>query len=109
MLHRIIREEAPRLKPTMDFGFLGYGRFHYKYASGREGEWTKIGVANNKRYISLYCCAADARGYVAERYRKTLPKASIGKSCVRVKRLDDLDERALRALIRDTAKMSFSA
>lgn len=46
-LHRIIREEAPRLKPTMEFGMLGYGRFRYRYASGREGDWMKIGVANN--------------------------------------------------------------
>lgn len=106
-LHRIIREEAPHLKPTMEFGILGYGRFHYEYASGREGDWMRIGVANNKRYISLYCCAADDRGYVAERYRKKLPKASIGKSCVRFKRLADLDERALRALIRETAKGKF--
>jgi len=46
---------------------------------------------------------ADARGYVAERYRKRLPGASIGKSCVRFKRLDDLDEGILRELIRETA------
>jgi hypothetical protein len=102
-LHRLIRREAPDLKPTMEFGMLGYGRFHYRYASGREGTWMKIGVANNKQYISLYCCAADARGYVAERFRKRLPKASIGKSCVRFKRLDDLDEGVLRELIRKTA------
>lgn len=107
-LHRIIREEAPQLEPTMEFGMLGYGRFHYRYASGREGDWMKIGLANNKQYISLYCCAADHRGYVAERYRKRLPKASIGKSCVRFKRLADLDEKALRALIRETAKMEFA-
>lgn len=106
-LHRMIRREAPDLKPTMEFGMLGYGRFHYRYASGREGTWMKIGVANNKQYISLYCCAADARGYLAERYRKRLPKASIGKSCVRFKRLDDLDESVLRELIRKTAAASW--
>lgn len=106
-LHRIIRQEAPQLKPTMEFGMLGYGRFRYRYATGREGDWMKIGLANNKQYISLYCCAADARGYVAERYRKKLPKANIGKSCVRFKRLSDLDEKALRALIRETAKTRF--
>ncbi len=106
-LHDLVREVAPELEPTMDFGMLGYGKFHYKYATGREGDWMKIGIANNKRYISLYCCSADERGYVAERYKKRLPKASIGKSCVRFKRLSDLDERALRELIRESADTSF--
>jgi hypothetical protein len=105
-LHDLIREVAPELKPTMEFGFLGYGTYHYKYASGREGDWMRIGVANNKQYISLYCCAGDEKGYVAERYRKKLPKANIGKSCVRFKRLSDLDEKALRQLIKDTASAS---
>lgn len=103
-LHDLIRETAPELEPTMEFGFLGYGRYHYKYASGREGEWMRIGVANNKQYISMYFCAGDEHGYVAERYRKKLPKANIGKSCVRFKRLSDLDEEVLRELIRATAR-----
>ena len=103
-LHRLIRKLAPQLKPTMEFGMLGYGTVHYKYASGREGSWMKIGIANNKQYISLYCCAADSKGYVAERYRKRLPRANIGKSCVRFKRLDDLDPDVLEELILETAK-----
>jgi len=102
-LHDLVREVAPELEPTMDFGMLGYGKFHYKYASGREGDWMKIGIANNKQYISFYCCSADADGYVAERYRERLPKADIGKSCVRFKRLSDLDENTLRELIREAA------
>ena len=102
-LHDLVRQVAPELEPTMEFKMLGYGPFHYKYASGRAGKWMKIGIANNKRYISLYCCAADEDGYVAERYRERLPKADIGKSCVRFKRLSDLDEDALRDLISESA------
>jgi hypothetical protein len=102
-LHDLIRKLVPDLQPTMEFGMLGYGKVHYKYASGREGEWMRIGVANNKRYISLYCCSADAEGYVAERYRERLPKANIGKSCVRFKRLSDLDLESLKELIREAA------
>ena len=102
-LHELVREVAPELEPTMDFKMLGYGKMKYKYASGREGEWMKIGIANNKQYISVYCCAADDEGYVAERYKERLPKASIGKSCVRFKRVSDLDEDALRELIRESA------
>src|SRR5688572_25234164 len=74
-LHGIIRKTVPKLEPHVCAGMLAYGPFHYKYASGREGDWFRIGVASNKSYISLYACAADERGYVAERYRKRLPKA----------------------------------
>lgn len=106
-LHDLIREEAPELEPTMEFQMLGYGSHHYRYASGREGRWFRVGVASNARYISLYCCAATADGYVAEQFKARLPKASIGKACVRFKRLADLDEPALRELIRATAAGSW--
>jgi hypothetical protein len=103
-LDGLIRRHAPELEPVIMGGLLGYGPFRYRYASGREGEACKLSVASNASYISLYCFAADARGYVAERYVDQLPKASIGTSCVRFKKLADLDERALVALIQETAR-----
>jgi hypothetical protein len=106
-LHQLIVENAPRLAPVIHSGMLGYGLFHYRYASGREGDATKLAVASNKGAISLYCLAADAKGYVAERYAARLPKASIGKSCVRLKRLSDVDEGALIELIRETANTPY--
>ena len=105
-LHDLVREVAPELEPTMQFGVLGYGAYHYRYASGREGDWMRIGIAANKQYISLYCCVADDEGYVAERFRERLPKANMGKSCVRFKRLSDLDEEVLRDLIQASAAAS---
>ena len=104
---KLIRQTVPELKPFVIAGMLGYGPFHYKYESGREGDWCKIGLASNKAYISLYACAVDKRGYVAERYKKKLPKASIGKSCVRFRKLDDLDLEALKALLKETAETPF--
>lgn len=106
-LDELIRKTVPKLEPHVVAGMLAYGPFHYRYPSGREGDWFRIGVASNKQYISLYACAADDRGYVAERYRKRLPKADIGKSCVRFKKVDDLDLVALRALLKETAKTGF--
>ena len=69
----------------------------------------KLSIASNASYISLYCFAADAEGYVAERYVDRLPKASIGKACVQFKKLADLDEKAVVALIKETAKMGLVA
>jgi hypothetical protein len=108
-LDALIREHAPELEPVIMGGMLGYGPFHYRYASGREGEACKLTVASNAAYISLYCYAADSEGYVAERYVDQLPKASIGKACVRFKKLADLDEKALVALIKDTASVGLVA
>ena len=108
-LDALIRKHAPKLKRVIMGGMLGYGPFHYRYASGREGDACKLSIASNASYISLYCSAADAQGYVAERYVDRLPKASIGKTCVRFKRLADLDENALVALIKETAKTGLGA
>jgi hypothetical protein len=108
-LDALIRKHVPELEPVIMNGMLGYGPFHYRYASGREGDACKLAIANNASYISLYCSAADAKGYVAERYAERLPKASIGKTCVRFKKLADLDEKALVALIKETAKLGLGA
>ena len=104
-LHDLIRETAPQLEPHIQSGMLAYGTYRYKYASGREGDWFPIGLASNKRYISLYVTAADpGRGYLAESYRERLPRADIGKSCVRIKRLEDVDLNTLTELIRAGAE-----
>jgi hypothetical protein len=103
-LDALIRKLAPRLEPFIYIGMLGYGRWHYRYASGREGDACHIGLASNKNYISLYICASDENGYLAERYKSALPKANIGRSCVRFKKLADLDLKALKSLIRDGAR-----
>lgn len=107
-LDKLVRKFAPKLKPFIHSGMLAFGPYHFKYPSGREGDWFRIGIASNANYISLYACAADHRGYVAERYKAKLPKAKIGKSCVRFKKVEDLDLKALEALIKETAKVGFS-
>ena len=100
-LHELIRQTEPDLEPHIASGTIGYGSYHYRYATGREGDTYVIGLASNKRYISLYVNAADEKGYVAERYRDKLPKADIGKSCVRLRRLDDVDDGVLVELIHE--------
>jgi hypothetical protein len=101
-LHDLIRRTVPQLEPTMEFGLPGYGKFHYRYASGREGDWVLIALASNKRYISLYVTATGPEGgYLAETYKDRLPRASIGRSCIRFKRLSDVDQELLAELLRE--------
>jgi uncharacterized protein DUF1801 len=96
-LDELIRKTAPKLSPFIHSGMLAYGPYHYKYESGREGDGFRIGLCSNQNYISLYIASG-------ERYKEALPKASIGKSCVRFKRLSDLDQTALKKMLRDAAK-----
>jgi uncharacterized protein YdhG (YjbR/CyaY superfamily) len=109
-LHELIRATVPELEPTMAFGMPGYGPYHYRYASGREGDWFLIGFASNKNYVSLYVTATTPDGgHLAESYRPKLPKASIGKSCIRFKRLSDVDTSVLGELFRVAAKTTMEA
>ena len=105
-VHELIRHEAPQLEPGTDDRMIGYGPYHYRYASGREGDTFVIGLASNSRYISLYVMAVDTDGFVVERFRDRLPKADIGKACVRFRRVDDLDADALADLIREAARFT---
>jgi len=106
-IDRFIRETVPALERGAGGAMIGYGPFHYRYASGREGDTWKIALSSRAQYISLYTCAADARGHVAERYRERLPAADIGKGCVRFKRFDDLDPTAVRDLLREAAATGY--
>jgi hypothetical protein len=103
-LDALIRRNAPNLEPHIASGMLAYGHYHYK-GKTTEGEWFHIGLASNKRYISLYVMAGDKEtgGYLAESFKDRLPKADIGRSCVRIKRLSDVDRKALEELIKKGA------
>lgn len=98
-LHKLIRKLAPALEVKMYGAIVGYGTYHYKGKSGREGDWFPIGLASQKNYISLYICATDGKQYLAESYKSKLPKADIGRSCVRFKKLSDVDMKVIEELI----------
>lgn len=105
-IHRLIRKHAPTLRPYMQSGMLGYGKYHYKYASGREGDWCVVGLASQKNYMSLYVCMVENNKYLAEMYKKDLGKVSVGKSCIRFKKLDDLNLKTVEKLIRHAARIA---
>ena len=68
-----------------------------------------IALASRKQYISLNVCATDAAGYIAERYKLRLPKASIGKSCVRFKKLADVDLGVVQQMVEHAATLAGGA
>lgn len=100
----MIRKTVPKLTQYMEVGMLGFGKYHYKYPSGREGDWALIGLASQKNYISLYVCATVNGKYLAEKYKALIPKASIGKSCIRIKHATDIDMPVLTAILKEAQK-----
>ena len=85
---------------------IGYGPFHYRYASGREGDTFLLSLTSRKAHISLYVLCSVDGGYLAERYADRLgKKVSVGKSCVRIKRASDVDLDVLRELLVETGRV----
>ena len=74
---------------------VGFGSYHYRYASGREGDFMLAGFAPRKRALTLYIMAgfAEYGGLLAR-----LGKHTTGKSCLYVKRLADVDQDVLREI-----------
>lgn len=106
-IHKAILSAAPGLKPSIGSGMLGYGTYHHKYASGREGETAVIGLASQKNHISLYFgCATDDDGYLAEKNKDRLGNVSVGRSCVRFKKLEDLNLKVAMELVKEAARQA---
>ena len=100
-LHNFIKKILPDMKVEIFHNIIGYGPYLYKSKSGSSGEWFTIGLASQKNYISIYVCAVDEKGgeYLPEKHKDWFPKASIGKSCIRFKKVDDIDLNALKKIL----------
>ena len=86
--------EAPRMwGPSI----VGFGSYHYVYESGREGDAARVGFSPRKASLSLYglTSAPESEALLAR-----LGKYKVGKSCLYVNKLADVDEDVLRELIR---------
>lgn len=89
--------EVTGAPPTMwGENIVGFGEKHYRYASGREGDWFVVGFSPRKQNLTLYLTYGfEEHTDLLER----LGKHSVGKACLYLKRLDGVDQAALRALI----------
>ena len=92
-IFRDVTGYAPKLWGKM----IGYGEYHYVYESGREGDFLATGFGIGAREFSIYILP----GYTEfPEIAARLGKHKKGKSCWYIKRLSDVDEGALRDLIR---------
>lgn len=94
VLFRRVTGYRPRMwGPTI----VGYGQYHYRYATGREGDFLATGFSPRKANLSIYIMPgyADFGDLLAR-----LGKHKTGKSCLYVNRLADIDVQVLEELIR---------
>ena len=92
-LMQAITGAEPRMWGT---SIVGFGTYHYKYASGREGDSMLTGFAPRKQNLTLYIMAGFDE---YEPLLSQLGKYTTGKACLYIKSLDDVDMPTLRTLI----------
>ena len=95
-------EEITGEKPKMwGPSIVGYGSYHYKYASGQEGDWPIAAFSPRKQDLTLYLLP----GFQEHAdLMQQLGKHRTGKSCLYIKRLSDVHVPTLKKLIRESVK-----
>lgn len=92
----MMREITGRPARLWGTSIVGFGSYHYRYASGREGDWLITGFAPRKQNISIYVMPGFSR---YEALLETLGRYKLGKSCLYVRTLDDVDRHTLKRLV----------
>ena len=96
-----IMKRATGEEPKMwGASIVGFGSYHYKYASGREGDWPRAGFSPRKQSLTLYITAGFSQ---YDELMKKLGKYKTGKSCLYVNKLEDVDVDVLEELVKRSA------
>jgi len=96
-LNEIFEEATGEKAVIWGANIIGYGQYHYKYESGREGDMPRTGFSPRKSKLSLYIMGGHSK---YEEEFAQLGKYKTGKSCVYVNKLEDIDEEALKRLVK---------
>lgn len=95
-----IMEDVTGEKPVMwGDSIVGYGLYRYRYKSGREGEWFVAGLSPRKQALTIYVMAGFKR---FDDLLASLGRHTTGRSCLYVKKLEDIDLGVLRTLITES-------
>ena len=99
-LHDFIQKAVPKLTPYFASNMIGYGSFYYLDSKKQKGEWPIIALANQKNYISIYVCAVVEDKAAVEKYKKELGKLSKGISCIRFKKIEEINLETLKKVLK---------
>jgi hypothetical protein len=97
-----IMKQVTRAEPKMwGASIVGFGSYHYKGASGREGDWMLTGFSPRKQNLTLYLM----HGFnVHKDLLKKLGKYKTSMGCLYIKKLDDVDKKVLKELVAESVK-----
>lgn len=96
IVHDIMRRVTGEDAAMWGTSIVGFGSYHYKYASGREGDWFLTGFASRKQSLTVYIMP----GFSAfDDLMARLGKHKTARSCLYIKKLDDVDLTVLEELI----------
>ena len=98
IMQSVIKEE-PRMWGS---SIVGFGRYHYKGKSGREGEWPITGFSPRKGDLTLYIMGGFDK---FPELMKGVGKYRTGKSCLYIRKLSDVDVKVLRKLVAQSVKL----
>jgi len=96
MMQKATGEPARMWGPAI----VGFGSYHYKYESGREGDMCKLGFASRKDAMALYGLGIEANADLVAK----LGKYKTGKGCLYIRKLDEVDAKVLKQLLAAAAK-----
>ena len=97
-----LMKEITNEKPVMwGDSIVRFGSYHYKYASGREGDWPLVGFSPRKQNLTLYIMSGF-EGY--DEILSKLGKFKTGKSCLYINQLKDIDIDNLKELVSESVK-----
>lgn len=82
---------------------VGFGSYHYRYDSGREGDAPLLGFSSRKGDISVYLSCDDPP---LQAMRDRLGKHKMGKACLYLRRLDDVDQAVLEEMVAHSAAVT---
>ncbi len=92
-----LMKEATGAEPKMwGSSIVGFGRYHYRYASGREGDWFPVGFSPRKRDLTLYFAGGLQP---LDDLLSRLGKHTTGKGCLYIKKLEDIDRQVLKEMV----------
>jgi hypothetical protein len=95
-LMKIMKEATGASAKMWGPSMVGYGKYHYKYASGREGDWFMVGFSPRKQALTVYLMGGLDKHQALLR---KLGKHSRGAGCLYIKRLEHVDMKVLETLI----------
>ena len=99
-LHAFIQKAVPKLKTYFASNMIGYGSFYYLDSKKQKRDWPIIALANQKNYITIYVCTVIADKAAAEKYKKDLGKLTKGLSCIRFKKIEEINLETLKTVLK---------